>query len=792
MNVTNQESFKKLADALAFNMVASSLPLDGKDAAFNEIFINPDELLNARLNSRNIMIIGAGASSSLSSAIPLANKFPKKLEVAFEERYGEFYTELVKEELGRLTNVYKLSEAEFETQLAAYSSLNKKLVLKTLEKSYNQRFPVSLFYEVVAHLFKHRFIDIIINFNFDEMLDNPIEEELHANEYRFIYSDGHCPENPEVDPELGQQPWLKKPTYIKPHGTISHTTSLKFTRLDYYQIPERIKQTINRLLQPKENKNDPENYELTINLIVVGFGMGSIELNVIIKQALVTGKNVNLYYFDKYDDSNKKEFFAGLDPNLTEIFREDNSFFFKVYEDRQNNLDDIFLELWKKIQGNFKQPFSPKGISRHVIISKIFNPIAHRIIANKDLLPVYYENRVLLEIGLEICNSVDGVLNIKHVRQGRIGKYLSLARKHKMEEDDGDNYNMKFLFKQFIDLGLKRHREGQNDAWVFNGEDADFKEMCLEIIFRKIKLSRFREHESLDLKKLLYVNTFIESGTEPQRNHFADAISSILRKKDGKFLSIAPRPFETKISSFVELNKFSLLNTDIRWIYNFRKYFYNEDDRKKWDLVLAISESGKVFQEERILEALKGKKIVLICSYSSNPNVSKTVKYNDLLKQSKIPTNNKVLADSFLLDAEGAPILKLLPMKNHNQHILIFCKVDAESNTIVPKHGLYYERREMAKKVSPLLIEGAENGKPTDDLLSLKSIFLGYYSRAQKEDNALKVNESIQALTKYFKTNNKIDKSHALIEGFPKTTLRTRESEIEKYLVERFLDTSDE
>ena len=40
------------------------------------------------------------------------------------------------------------------------------------------RYYPGLAYEILAHLMKHGFIDAIINFNFDEVLDQAIEDEL--------------------------------------------------------------------------------------------------------------------------------------------------------------------------------------------------------------------------------------------------------------------------------------------------------------------------------------------------------------------------------------------------------------------------------------------------------------------------------------------------------------------------------------------------------------------------------------------------------------------------------------
>lgn len=78
--------------------------------------------------------------------------------------------------------------------------------------------PPQLGYELIAHMLKHGFIDHIVTFNFDELLDRAIQNELAPEDYVHITSDHH------VSAEFPT-----KPHVVKVHGTISRRETIRFT-----------------------------------------------------------------------------------------------------------------------------------------------------------------------------------------------------------------------------------------------------------------------------------------------------------------------------------------------------------------------------------------------------------------------------------------------------------------------------------------------------------------------------------------------------------------------------------
>jgi hypothetical protein len=193
---------------------------------------------NMKKRLRTVAVVGAGASWP-------ETKLGAKLATVLERDLGAGKESQRKAELDRLEVVFGLDRKAFETRLAALCSNpeDERRVRSTISKHYGLRHPTLLTYEVVAHLLKHRYIDAIISFNFDELLDQSLEDELGVNEFARVVSERDCPRL-QLDPD---QPDYR-PLYIKLHGTASEPESLRFTRDSYYWIPETIKNTVGELL----------------------------------------------------------------------------------------------------------------------------------------------------------------------------------------------------------------------------------------------------------------------------------------------------------------------------------------------------------------------------------------------------------------------------------------------------------------------------------------------------------------------------------------------------------------
>jgi SIR2-like domain len=221
---------------------------------------------------RVVAVIGAGASAPIFAvADELASELEEEVDVDKADREAE---------LARLATVYRLNPEGFETRLAAICrtpEAERKVRAKISER-YRHHHPTLLVYELLAHLLHHRFLDAIISFNFDELLDQSIDDELSPAEYTKIVSER------DIEPDTE----LAGPLYIKMHGTASEPDSLRFTRERYYWTPKSI-------LTLVENQFDVDH----LAVLNFGFRMNSFDL----QRLLSKPRELSIYNFDpqKFD-----------------------------------------------------------------------------------------------------------------------------------------------------------------------------------------------------------------------------------------------------------------------------------------------------------------------------------------------------------------------------------------------------------------------------------------------------------------------------------------------------------
>lgn len=290
---------------------------------------------------------------------------------------------------------------DFEGYLNILSStLPQETVREALGETYSFRHGGTLFYSLVAHLFKHRFIDVIINFNFDELLDEAIYEELGAEGFEMILADGDCR---PID-QLTDNGRLRRPLYIKPHGTVSHKSSLRFTKHQYHELPRDIRSLITELIScspgekakiVEESGVRPENWR--VNLITAGFELKSMEFNEILANNLPKGSE--LYnVFNVNDDEEIEKATTRIKDNIKRIFGEKNApglyliqhGDFKAskrgesvppYETeaefrsqaRYTSYGNLILELFKYINWSFKPRFKPRNIYTHILTAELLH-----------------------------------------------------------------------------------------------------------------------------------------------------------------------------------------------------------------------------------------------------------------------------------------------------------------------------------------------------------------------------------------------------------------------------------
>jgi hypothetical protein len=376
-NEENPEKYISLDYLIRFYEVYDEKPEgSGKETFDNDYFKSRDIKLSNKNFSK--FLWDQVENKNIISALPeLARKFNDEVN-KFNQLKGE----------------YGSKQLEFETflnNLAKIFTVEK--VREAVQQIYDFKEGTTLFYSIVAHLFKHRFIDIIINFNFDELLDTALEEELGEKGFDKILSDGDCRTIKELAPE-GK---LLQPLYIKPHGTASHKSTLRFTKEHYHELPSDIKKLITDLIKNKEERNKKR----SINLITAGFGMASIEFNdILFRDSNRNGNNrYNIFALirhnpemksDELDNSIYKKvnhyfkIFKGSSnpPNIYPIahnfYKDDsndnNTITSEPIECKQCycSLGNTALILFREIQSYFNDLYKPRDIDRHLLINHFF------------------------------------------------------------------------------------------------------------------------------------------------------------------------------------------------------------------------------------------------------------------------------------------------------------------------------------------------------------------------------------------------------------------------------------
>jgi hypothetical protein len=233
MSSEHRTRVNDLAKVLLVRHLQISMPDDLRDA-----LLTGDVRRECRRTLRVLALVGAGASAPyLKRADKLVEGLLRDVEL---DRPG------YDEELHRLTLVNGMDVNAFETKLAALSRTNngERKVRAAIAAQLGLRHPAQLRYELLAHLMKHGFLDGIISVNFDELLDQSLDDEVGPGEYVSIVSARDCARASNYD--RGSSDRL--PVYVKLHGTVADPHSLRFTKDAYYAVPADIVDAVRGIL----------------------------------------------------------------------------------------------------------------------------------------------------------------------------------------------------------------------------------------------------------------------------------------------------------------------------------------------------------------------------------------------------------------------------------------------------------------------------------------------------------------------------------------------------------------
>ena len=542
--------------------------------------INRDALIDF-LPTRVIAIVGAGASSICG--LPLAKEGADVLK-----SLTTMPKEMLDSELEKLTGLYNLPQNTFETLLMALSA-NNYIANETkinLTQLYKIRYIPNLFYEIIAHFLKHKFIDAIINFNFDELLDQSIEDELDEDEYRYIISDGDCPESISLS---NTESWL--PLYIKPHGTISHPSSLRYTHEDYFKMPLGIKDLLSNLIYSK--------YQTIF--IIAGFSMQSFEFNKILGNVSKENK-IRTYLFNRTD--------LQLGDYLANKL---NKKFISV---KDYSLGKTFEKLYEHISKIFGKSYKPRDINRHKLVDMIFQKQNGKDIKkHNDTLKDYYYQRSIIEIYL-LAAKCKGIININELAEGKSGKYYDKYR-NSVGYDDSMT-----LFQLCKKLGF--HQIGYSREMLkFKTNTEKFDESIIQW-----KLFNDEIDKNITIIKDLVPSIEKVKGDKATFKYFIETLENMYNSEEVE-IKIKPVSYHNRL-----FKRPKLITTKTEFTFLTRQIF--QDSRLKYLWIIAETGEYLVYLAEDIKHGERDISISLIVADSSFISILKAIFDNALVEIYKL------------------------------------------------------------------------------------------------------------------------------------------------------------
>ena len=591
---------------------------------------NPDQ-------PRVIVIVGAGASIAAAG-------LPGGLAAAelLRSGYRGVSAKLINAEIENLSLQHNIDEDDFETTLLALSKFDRPYVLAKLRDIFARRYHPWLGYELLAHCLKHRFIDTIVNFNFDEILDQSIEDELGTGAFRKVVLDGDCPANPSD--WFDDRKRLTMPLYIKPHGSASQPSSMRFTRDSYTALPSGFRALFRELFSPRHS----------LHILVFGHAMQSIEFNHILSGAAKNREIDRCMTFFFLKQKNKQlESFEKRFTGTTCRF---------LFTPQSLQLDTAMLLIWQMAKAELTEEAPPRGVRRHELVSDIFKS---RYIENwkasgtpidreekRIRLVQYFRDRTFVEIALAIAKA-KGFVTLNSLASNRVGKYFSLHRAYA-----GDRPAFKSLKDACEQLGLDTAAYGGRVATLRPSKSGSPR----NVIVDRATFRRTVNVLAQETLKCIHIDSKYVS------RHLRDTLIEMY-EGDEVEVSLSDASDPTLL-----FEKAELLSTLTALKLRTRELM--TDARRDWDALVCTAKSGEWLLRPDYVRAIKHRKARL------------ALVLGDMSYEHE------------LCSAYGTLLLPIRsrPWWSHNQHVTVFLKRHD------PRFAISFERRMRTTNIAPLYL----------------------------------------------------------------------------------------
>lgn len=710
---------------------------------------------------RNIVLVGAGGSYAAfgGQLFPLAkdavNLLRDKLGVlGLRDALGKYDTgdpnirDRFAEEEQIFRQLYSVPNPheDFETQLAILSKFyTPRQIRGALKKIYDLRYYPHILFDTIAHLLKHRFVDAVISYNFDEVLDQAILEELREGEYRYVVSDGDAVDDLR---KIMFSDTLKVPLYIKPHGTITHKSSLRFTKDEYVGMPNDLLQFTRKiLLGHTRNDHNAQEDQFSVNLISIGFAFTSVELIELLRNHpslrifhinLATGNNPgqltkevrNLKSKEVHNlkDAEIEQYLIGIDPDAA-VGGDEN----------WHTVTSAIRALFETAFNRFDEIYRPRHLSRHEIVHALLfkedtksgkDRQEGRPLGCGDRIPAddrdYFYARLCVELALALLKG-NGRIDLTTLVEDRVGIYYGKWRScetrtvRSLREICKTAFNLSdsmgfrsSIFDVKSTTGVPEERKAEFDRYDRDRrylpgthEFAYYIWKLLVKALQEVKDRDFRDHikeldaeiDRIDKERQTADNT---PGSAPGLVRF------FARMLQSDVQELAPR-FTPEAHLLLNVDSPDVIHTNLGMTMKF--FSILEDPR--WDLLLSVSEVGKAIQHANRFFAqprapnLPRRRASLVVTDTRHPQL-----VEERLK--KYRNKRWLIGDNYLL-----------PYWAHNDHMLITLRMSMEEGVFEPLAAISYQRRGLENRINPVYIQHPE------DLEILLQIYFAYVVKAE-------------------------------------------------------------
>ncbi len=221
---------------------------------------------------RVVFLIGAGASNA-AAGLPLGRELAADLRHRMECSTEPRRTQL-EGWLDQMVRDLHFDRDDFKTILFSLNKIDSPSLVRLVQEALLHAVPVCPVYDRIARLFKARYADGIVNFNFDELMDAAIVRAFGGTSgYKHIYSEETVPAG--WNDGFAHLPEDPGPVYVKPHGTISRGETLRFARKEFWRIQQAQANVMRSLFSGKN-----------VTVVLVGFRLKFFELSTLLPKWL--------------------------------------------------------------------------------------------------------------------------------------------------------------------------------------------------------------------------------------------------------------------------------------------------------------------------------------------------------------------------------------------------------------------------------------------------------------------------------------------------------------------------